>query len=115
MLGWEKIEVFIAKDLTEAVQLLEAERDENTCREDLSVLEGVAAGDAIEKLLKPKMKEHQGRPVGDGPLAALPSLPLLAANRQSSSSSSLYSQDANLASGSAIIAWSNWGTVGFTK
>jgi ParB-like chromosome segregation protein Spo0J len=58
-LGWETVPVHVAKDLSAAVDLLRAERDENTCRKDLSPLEAVALGKKIEELLRPKMKERQ--------------------------------------------------------
>ncbi len=53
-LGRDTIEVRVAADLDTAAVLLEAERDENTCRLDMKPSEKVALGLALEELEKPK-------------------------------------------------------------
>jgi len=59
-LGWEETEVRVAAGVTDAVGLLKAERDENTCREDMTVMERVELGRAIEALERPKARERMG-------------------------------------------------------
>jgi hypothetical protein len=49
----------IVDNLGDAVDALKAERDENTCRKDLTFAESMALGQAIEALEKPKAKERQ--------------------------------------------------------
>ena len=61
LLGWSEIPCFIAQGL-DALDMLIAERDENTCRKDFSWSEAVAFAQELEKLEKPKAKERQGRP-----------------------------------------------------
>jgi hypothetical protein len=58
-LGRKNVAVRIAKELKDAVEMLRAERDENTCRKDLTPSEAVAVGRAIEELEKPKAKARQ--------------------------------------------------------
>jgi ParB-like chromosome segregation protein Spo0J len=58
-LGWTKVPVHVVKNIAEAVELLKAERDENTCRKPYTPTECVEIGDAIEQMLKPKMKQRQ--------------------------------------------------------
>lgn len=69
LLGRKEIETTIAADLDSASALLEAERDENTCRLDMKPSEKVALGIALEELERPKAAEREraGRaPSGPG-------------------------------------------------
>lgn len=74
ILGWDKTPVRIAEDLSEALQILRAERDENTCRKGLNPSEAVDQGARIEAVEKPKAEERQrehgrtapGRPANTG-------------------------------------------------
>ncbi len=50
---------FVADNLDDAILAVQAERDENTCRLELTVSEKVALGQRLEKLEKPKAKERQ--------------------------------------------------------
>lgn len=58
-LGWEEIPVTVAGNLTDATDLLLAERDENTCRLDMAPSEKVALGRALEELERPRAKARQ--------------------------------------------------------
>ena len=58
-LGWREVDVRIADDLESAVELLAAERDENTCRLDMKPSELVALGRRLEELERPKARERQ--------------------------------------------------------
>lgn len=70
ILGWDELPVNVARNLAEATQLLQAERDENTCRKDLSPSEAVAIGERIESVLRPQAEARreatQGRPLKTG-------------------------------------------------
>ena len=48
MLGWTEIEAVVAADLNDALRLLVAQRDENTCRKDFTPSEAVALGTDLE-------------------------------------------------------------------
>jgi N6-adenosine-specific RNA methylase IME4/ParB-like chromosome segregation protein Spo0J len=61
-LGWKDIAVTVADSIDDALSLLTAERDENTCRKDFAPSEFVAVGEALEDIERPKAKERQGRP-----------------------------------------------------
>lgn len=63
-LGRDEIPVTVVDSLTDARSILEAERDENTCRMDMKPSERVALGLALEELERPKARERQlaGRP-----------------------------------------------------
>lgn len=61
-LGWESAPVTEVPDLDTARLLLEAERDENTCRLDMKPSEKAALGRELEKLEAPKAAERKGRP-----------------------------------------------------
>ena len=63
-LGWDVVPVRIVFNLDEVLQLLKAERDENTCRKDFTPEEAVAIGLAIEEMEKPKAKERQAQAKG---------------------------------------------------
>lgn len=57
-LGMTEVEVTIAERITDAAGLLTAERDENTCRKDMTPSELVAIGKALEKLKRPEAKRR---------------------------------------------------------
>lgn len=58
-LGRDEIPVTVVGSLTDARSILEAERDENTCRMDMKPSERVALGLALEELERPKARERQ--------------------------------------------------------
>jgi len=63
-LGMEGVPVRVLDGLDDALLLLKAERDENTCRKDLTPSEAVAMGTALEELERPKAearKREHGR------------------------------------------------------
>lgn len=62
LLGWTEIEVVVAGDLDDALRLLIAQRDENTCRKDFAPSEAVAIGGALEAMESKAAKGRQGRP-----------------------------------------------------
>jgi ParB/RepB/Spo0J family partition protein len=71
-LGWSTIPVHVVHDRDDALTLLRAEYDENTCRKDFTPSEAVAIGKALEELERPKAQERQeasrtkkGEKVGD--------------------------------------------------
>ena len=73
MLGWTEIPVTVASGLTDAVDALRAERDENACRKDMTPSEKVALGKALEALERPRAKQRQaiaGQMHGRGKIAA---------------------------------------------
>lgn len=57
-LGMIRIPVSVAEHITDAVGLLTAERDENTCRKDMTVSEKLAIGARIEELRRPEAQER---------------------------------------------------------
>ena len=59
LLGFTEIPVTIAENLSDASAALKAERDENTCRLDMSLAEKLALGEALEAIERPKAKERQ--------------------------------------------------------
>jgi ParB family chromosome partitioning protein len=59
-LGWKAIPVAYAENLTDAVSLLKAERDENVERKQMTPSELVALGRALEEIERPKAKARQG-------------------------------------------------------
>lgn len=61
------VEVNVRDDLTSAVALLIAERDENTCRKDFNPSEMVEMGRRLEELERPaaEQRERAGRPSAD--------------------------------------------------
>ncbi|HUT56718.1 MAG TPA: ParB N-terminal domain-containing protein [Phycisphaerae bacterium] len=67
LLGKDGIKAIQVKNLTDAEKLLRAERDENTCRKDLSPSEAVALGKALESLAKVEAKERQREHGGTAP------------------------------------------------
>lgn len=58
-LGMVEVPVVIAEHIHDAVDLLKAERDENTCRKAMTASELIALGRQIEELEKPKARERQ--------------------------------------------------------
>jgi hypothetical protein len=54
--------VRIVDSFGEALALLTAERDENTCRKDFTLTEAHAMGKALEAMERPKAKERKKRP-----------------------------------------------------
>lgn len=58
-LGRTKIPAMIVSNLDDSALQLKAERDENNCRVDLTLIEAVALGKALEELERPKAKERQ--------------------------------------------------------
>lgn len=59
LLGWTEIDVRFIEGVTDAASLLRMERDENTCRKDMTPSEKVALGKALEELERPKAREAQ--------------------------------------------------------
>jgi ParB family chromosome partitioning protein len=49
-LGWAEVPVHVVNGLDDAVRLLRAERDENTCRKNFTPSEAVSIGRALEEL-----------------------------------------------------------------
>lgn len=56
-LGWTDVPVRLVEGTVDAASLLRMERDENTCRKDMTPSECVALGRALEELERPKGKE----------------------------------------------------------
>lgn len=63
-LGIPDIDVHVVEGLADAVALLRAERDENTCRKDMVPSELIALGRAIEELERPKAAERKAQAPG---------------------------------------------------
>ena len=59
LLGWTEIPVTVVADLNDAHTLLTAERDENTCREDMKPSEKVALGEELAAMERPAARERQ--------------------------------------------------------
>lgn len=59
-LAWEAIPYTVAENITEAVDYLIAERDENTCRKPMTKEELIRLGMRIEELERPAAKQRQG-------------------------------------------------------
>ena len=59
LLGWTEIEAVVAGDLDDALRLLIAQRDENTCRKDFAPSEAVAVGAAFEAIESKAAKARQ--------------------------------------------------------
>jgi ParB-like chromosome segregation protein Spo0J len=59
LLGWTSVQVTYVENVTDAADLLRMERDENTCRKDMTASEKVALGRALEELERPKAKAAQ--------------------------------------------------------
>lgn len=69
LLGWDNIPARTADSLATALDLLKAERDENTERKDFAATEAVAVGVRLEELERPKAEEREraGVPCGNLP------------------------------------------------
>jgi ParB family chromosome partitioning protein len=61
LLGWVTVPARIVETLDDAVKCLKAERDENTCRKDLSPTEAFEQGRTIEAMERREAKKRQGR------------------------------------------------------
>jgi ParB-like chromosome segregation protein Spo0J len=59
LLGMADVPVAVVGGLDDAAQVLRAERDENTCRKDMTPSELIALGKALEELERPKARERQ--------------------------------------------------------
>ena len=70
LLGRENIAVHVVKNLDDALKLLRAERDENTCRKDFTPSEAVEIGLAIEAIERPKAEKREKS--GKAPCGNLP-------------------------------------------
>lgn len=57
-IGYIRVRVVVAEHITDAVGLLKAERDENTCRKDMTVSEKLAIGARIEELQRPEAERR---------------------------------------------------------
>lgn len=73
-IGYIRVRIVVAEHITDAVGLLKAERDENTCRKDMTVSEKLAIGARIEELRRPEAQQRQshgatapGRPMNASP------------------------------------------------
>jgi ParB-like chromosome segregation protein Spo0J len=58
-LGWQEVDVHVVANMDDALAVLRAEHDENTCRKDFTPSEAASIGMAIEALEKPKARERQ--------------------------------------------------------
>lgn len=58
-LGFEEVPVRVVTNLTSAVSLLRAERDENTCRKEMTPLERKSLTDALLELERPAARVRQ--------------------------------------------------------
>jgi hypothetical protein len=58
-LGWTDIPATVIEQVTDAAQLLRMERDENTCRKDMTPSEKISLGRALEELERPKARAAQ--------------------------------------------------------
>lgn len=65
-LGMVDVQVTIAEHIHDAVDLLKAERDENTCRKPMTASELIALGRQIEDLEKPRAKAAQVAGASEG-------------------------------------------------
>jgi hypothetical protein len=59
LLGWKTIPATRAESMSDAIQQLCAQRDENTCRVPFTPSEAVALGEALEELERPKAAERK--------------------------------------------------------
>lgn len=67
LLGMDDVPAVVAKDMRDAARRVLAERDENTCRKDMTVTELLAITDVIEAQEKPKARERQREHGGTAP------------------------------------------------
>lgn len=66
-LGRLEVPVVVVTHLDDALHLLQAERDENSCRKGFTLSEAVALGQAIEALERPQAKQRQCEHGGTAP------------------------------------------------
>jgi len=74
LIGMDDVPAFVATGLQDAALRIQAERDENTCRKNMTPSELVAIGMALEELERPKARERMaeagargGRAEGSAP------------------------------------------------
>jgi hypothetical protein len=60
-LGWKTVPCVLVESLDDAILAIRAEKDENTCRENMDPTEIVAAGRMIEELEKERARERQAQ------------------------------------------------------
>jgi ParB family chromosome partitioning protein len=60
-LGWKRVPVRIVTGLDDAVALLRAEHDENTCRKDFTPSEAVELGRELERLERERARRRQAQ------------------------------------------------------
>jgi ParB-like chromosome segregation protein Spo0J len=69
-LGWPTVAAVVAEELDDVADLLRAERDENTCRKEMTIEEKVRLGRAIEQAEGDRARARMlagGRPCGTSP------------------------------------------------
>lgn len=59
-LGMTSVPVYVVGEIEDASRLLRMERDENTCRKEMTLSEKVALGSALEALERPKALDRMG-------------------------------------------------------
>jgi len=59
MIGWTEIPATVVTNLSDARALLTAERDENTCRKEMTPSEKVSLGRALEPFVKERARERK--------------------------------------------------------
>jgi ParB family chromosome partitioning protein len=64
LLGEDRIDVHVVRGVDEQLRLLQAERDENVCRQPFTPSEAVSIGMALEKLLRAEAKRRQATSTG---------------------------------------------------
>jgi len=64
-LGWEDIDVTVARNITEAGLLLQAEAEENSCRKDFTPTEAEAIATAREEVLAPLAQQAKAQAKGE--------------------------------------------------
>lgn len=77
LLGWDDVPVTVAVNMADVQRALYAERDENTCRKDLSPSEAVAIGVLIEEIERPaaEAREKAGVATEPDPVQSLHRVP----------------------------------------
>ena len=93
-LGWTTIAARVVSNLTEAADLLRAERDENTCRKSMTPTEAESVAAAIEAELRPLAKARQGHgETGPGRNASAKFAEALPRPRETAAASTGYSAE----------------------
>ncbi len=64
VMGWTDVPVTVATSISDAAALLRAERDENTCRLDMTRSESIRLGMVIEQIEKPKAADRRAQAKG---------------------------------------------------